>query len=1255
MTRSGSFCTSLFALALGLLASESARADAKWIWFDEGDPLKEAPAGKVWLRAEIRASEPSTGVARVAADDGFALWVNGQKVGEGGGEKVFRFNLNGIVGRGVNVIAVEATNKAGPAGLYIHGEIRGQSGRAIAFDTGPDWKATRSAPADDAWKAPEFPEAGWKPARVLAAHADSPWKAIDFSESYLDRFTLAPGLELERIAEPGQVGSLVAMTWGNRGKLLVSRENGPVLVLHDDNGDGKFDQVTEYAREVKNCQGLCVVGDDLYAVGDGPKGAGMYRLPDRNKDDKADEVLHLVSYRGGIGEHGPHDVVLGPDGWLYHNLGNHAHVKATPEPTSPARHYDEGYLLEPKFEDALGHAVGIKAPGGTIWRFTPDAKKWWLETNGFRNHYDIAFSAAGDLFTFDSDMEWDVGQPWYRPVRVNHCTPGAEFGWRSGAAKWPAYYFDSLPAAIDVGRGSPCGVVFYEHSLLPEPFRGTLLLSDWSMGRVLAARLEPKGSSFGGSFEVLASGNPLNVSDIEVDRDGSVVFCVGGRNTEGGVYRIRPQGLATRIQPPMSTSLEEVLTSPQPSAAWAREAAASVKAAVGEKAWVEGLSAAVREGSPGRKIRALTLLAQQGPKPGRDLLLAAASDPDASVRAFAVWQLGDHDGEPVREALIRRLADESPVVRRRACEAFVRSGIEAPVDPVLALLSTPEDRFLRFAARLCLERIPPAKWKDKVLAAKEPLLKVEGLYALHRLGKEALTPQAALWNELGLLEELGSLDPESKIALPRMIQRTLLAGGKGFETGKIGERLLTVFPTGDGPFDMEAARILAYLKAPAANAKIVALLSADQPREMQIHAALCLRYLREGWDAGRRSALLDWFETTQRWEGGDSFVPYLNNIVGATVADFSPADRKALLEGWPKRPYAARMLLRHSNPQSIADYDAVLGGMLEEIGRQPSLDRGGEMTAAVIDALGKSLSDPAQDALRKLYETAPDHRDPIARTLAERPVPANRPILIRALESTDATTLQVCLNALGKIDQKPSGPGEYRAVLLAGLRSSGRPRALAIQLLDKWSGEDRLALYQNWFAKAFPGEPPVELAKSDPSKSKYAYDQLLSFLENDAKGKAGDVERGKQAFAKANCIKCHRFGNEGQGVGPDLTSVRRRFQRREILESILAPSKVVSDQYKSVTVATLDGLVHTGMPLPQADPSKLVLLLPNATKVEIPVGEVEGKQPTTTSVMPDGLLDPLSLEEIADLFALLETSKFNEPAPAAGAQAAAGR
>src|SRR5579872_5850008 len=274
MRRSGlAACLSIVAfIAWADSASAQQTIDAKWVWFDAGNPAETAPAGKVWFRSEYKAEEPSTGAAIVACDDEFVLWVNGQKVGQGGGPKSFQFNLNGIVGRGTNVFAVEATNKSGRAGLFVDAEIRGQSGGRIPCDTNGEWKATREAPPDDGWLKPHFDDTKWKLVKVIGAHADSPWNQIAFSFGDLDRFQLPPGFEIKRIADKELVGSLIAMTWGNRGRLIASRERGPIQMVTDTDGDGTYDKVAEYTDKLTSCQGLCMVFDDLYAVGNGPAG-----------------------------------------------------------------------------------------------------------------------------------------------------------------------------------------------------------------------------------------------------------------------------------------------------------------------------------------------------------------------------------------------------------------------------------------------------------------------------------------------------------------------------------------------------------------------------------------------------------------------------------------------------------------------------------------------------------------------------------------------------------------------------------------------------------------------------------------------------------------------------------------------------------------------------------------------------------------------------------------------------------------------
>lgn len=1242
------FFVSGFVLAV-LLCSPCRSAEKKdepqWIWYDAGDPAHSAPAGKVWFRREVRASEPSTGAARVLCDDRFILWVNGRKVGSGAAGKVYRFSLNGIVERGPNVIAVEAQNLGGKAGLYVDGEVRSQGGQVVSFDTGSEWVATLSQPRGEGWMQPMFDTSAWKGVKVIGPHDRSPWKNIVLKETYLDRFNVPEGFEVLRVAEPKLVGSLVAMTWGNRGRLIVSRERGPIFSVIDDNGDGIYDRVVEYTDKVKNCQGLCTVGDDLYAVGSGPKGVGLYRLPDKNHDDKADDVQLLVHHQGGMGDHGPHDVVFGPDGWLYHNMGNHAHITQKPEPNSAVRDYGEDYLLVPKFEDAGGHAAGIKAPGGTIWRFTPDGKHWWLETSGFRNEYDFAFNAAGDLFSFDSDMEWDVGAYWYRPVRVTHCTAGAEFGWRSGAAKWPPYYFDSLPGTVDVGRGSPTGVIFYDHSQFPQRFRGAFIGCDWSMGRLLAFHLKKSGASYTGTFETFLSGNPLNVSDIEVDRDGSIVFVTGGRATEGGIYRLRHKGGSTRAAD--ASNVAELLTLPQIESAWAREIAARVKSTAGPK-WETELAVAALSEDPAAQIRALTLLNQLGPKPDLNLLLDVSASKDATVRSFATHLLGFHTGEPVRAALVRLLSDPDATVQRRACEAFVRSGLEGPVDGLLTLLGS-QDRWLRFAARLALERIPLDKWFHQALGSANLHVVTEALLASYRRDRRGSAKTILEQTSKQLTAPPTLLSVELRLAVLRLTQLALLQGVRNADSARIGQALLAQFPTRQSEVDAEIARILAALNVDGAAAKIIPLVEHAGTNGEQLHYALTLRYLNAGWNFDIKRRLMNWYEGTPGWEGGNSLTGYVRNVVGATSEKFTPQERNYFVRQWRSHPAGAALIVRVSQPEQIADFERIIADLLEDVGRKASPGEE-DLIAAGIASLGKSSSLSARASLRRLYEQYPDRRESIARAIAVNPVADDWSVLMRTVQFSDMTTQQLCLGALADLDHKPDKADEYRAVIQAALKLGGNGGLAATGLLHNWtraddkSGRDvgkAVEFYQKWYRENFPSAPPAELPQPDSAKSKYTFQQIADLSEHDGRGSA---ERGRLIFSKAKCVKCHRFQSEGEGVGPDLTSVRRRFQRKEIVESIVYPSQVISDQYRMVQVETKEGQVYVGMPIPGVSKNdKLVLLLSDTTKLEIPKKRIEEQTASKTSVMPTGLLDPLSLQEVADLLAFLETSKFNAP------------
>lgn len=360
------------------------------------------------------------------------------------------------------------------------------------------------------------------------------------SQSPLDtnNFQLADGFEAELVYEvEDRFGSWVSMTTSPMG-LIASDQYGKLYLVNP--GETSADtKVQPIDIELGHAQGLLWAFDSLYVMAHpsgGESPGGLYRVTDSNGDGKLDNAKLLRKIEGR-GEHGPHAVILSPDKKsIYVCAGNHTGLTDIQSSAVP-RTWQEDNLL-PRMWDPGGHAVGIMAPGGWVCKTDPEGKTWELISVGFRNQYDIAFNEAGDLFTYDADMEWDIGTPWYRPTRVCHVTPGSEFGWRGGDAKWPEYYPDGLPAVIDIGPGSPTGIVFGTGANFPAKYQQALFIADWSFGFIYAVHLQPEGGTYKAEKELFCSAPALQVTDMIV-HDGDLYFAIGGRRTQSALFRIK--------------------------------------------------------------------------------------------------------------------------------------------------------------------------------------------------------------------------------------------------------------------------------------------------------------------------------------------------------------------------------------------------------------------------------------------------------------------------------------------------------------------------------------------------------------------------------------------------------------------------------------------------------------------------------------------------------------------------------------------
>ncbi len=379
----------------------------------------------------------------------------------------------------------------------------------------------------------------------------------DPKDPKITNLKLPEGFHAERLYGPSQKGegSWVAMTFDQKGRIIASDQYGSLYRLvvpkiGDTVNKIKIEELkittdsatTKAPVTMGHAHGLLWAFNSLYVMINNnsnenfKRGSGLYRLQDTNGDDQFDKVT-LIKALDGEGEHGPHSIILSPDKKsLYVVAGNFTKIPKL----NSYRNYPDSKIdnLFPLIKDPNGHDNTVETHGGWVAHLDSTGANWELIASGFRNPFDITFNDQGELFAYDSDMEWDFGTPWYRPTRIVHVTSGAEFGWRPGTDKWSPKYPDNLPAVINVGQGSPTNLIYAGNARFPLKYRKAMFAFDWSFGIIYAVHNEVDGASYKTTGEEFISGAPLPLTDGTIGPDGALYFLTGGRRLESDLYRV---------------------------------------------------------------------------------------------------------------------------------------------------------------------------------------------------------------------------------------------------------------------------------------------------------------------------------------------------------------------------------------------------------------------------------------------------------------------------------------------------------------------------------------------------------------------------------------------------------------------------------------------------------------------------------------------------------------------------------------------
>jgi len=369
-------------------------------------------------------------------------------------------------------------------------------------------------------------------------------------------------VELIYTVPKAEQGSWVNLCVDGKGRIIASDQFGGLYRFPTPSAgqplQGK--DIEKVPAKIRAANGLLWAFGALYVgVNDYERKmeSGLYRVTDSNGDDQLDKVEKLRGMTAR-GDHGIHAVLLAPNGKsIYLITGNNT----TPIEADASRvplHWGEDHLL-PRMPDGRGHNRGRLAPGGIIYKISPDGKDWEIVSSGYRNIFDGAFNKAGDLFTYDADMEYDFNTSWYRPTRVCHVTSGSMWGWRNGTGKRPEFYPDTLPPVINVGPGSPTGVTFGYGAKFPAKYQNAMYLLDWSWGKIHAVHMKPEGSSYVATKETFVTGSPLPVSDAIIHpKDGAMYFAIGGRKVQSGLYRVTYTGKESTAPAKYQTKVNEL-------------------------------------------------------------------------------------------------------------------------------------------------------------------------------------------------------------------------------------------------------------------------------------------------------------------------------------------------------------------------------------------------------------------------------------------------------------------------------------------------------------------------------------------------------------------------------------------------------------------------------------------------------------------------------------------------------------------------
>ena len=1031
---------------------------------------------------------------------------------------------------------------------------------------------------------------------------------------------VADGFSVSVFASDPLVRNPCAMAFDVRGRLFVGQ--GPqyrkpkpdsptdrITLLTDSDSDGVADQAKTFAEGFNSIQGLAWYGDQLW-VANAPD---LTIVRDTDGDDVADEYRRVF---GGLGnlEHALHGLNFAPDGRLYMSKGNSKGYMSADSP--------ERYVAPAPFADLWGidptadtpkepesqvfereqYQHGYHTPSddwgteGGVLRCKPDGSQLEVFARGMRNMWDMSFDA--DFNWIGTDQDQDGGD------RILNPFAGAHFGWgHPWSPHWTgANHLPSTPISGPVFDGSGTGVVSCASDFFPAKYHGAFFCADWlnrsifvykpkwdgatmvNMSQPEVFAKAPRGRSMGSSDGML-----FDPTDIEFGPDGALwvlswghgygsTIKGGQQQDQGRVYRIAAKPETERV-----ATKSYAAKYSQPYSEWTlKELAGDLRHNV----------------LPSRRTNAQVELVRRGQRAAEFLIGELEREnrkPDATT--WLLWTIAQlpADSLAADRILAEWAADRMrrPAVRIQAIRTlgYRAAQFGKPLPPVVRASLKDEQPQLRFAAIQAIHehKAPdyvPDLWKlvaveadrNCFYIARIALGKLESTDHLRRMLDNGSIGQrrAAL---LTLLEQAALTGDE---VLPlRLDQDPVIAATASSFVEKVG--------TSDSPvLQIKADEIASANKGVRRGIQVAIDVG-------KIPAGLHVRYSLDGAEptdttgtkyAGPFHIKADAIVAASLFEGRQRMGPVVRKAFKVSEAGLAQSRNVGVypaevhdIHVESGRPYRASVMVPHGKAYSNRKYtwkqlpDEITGHTF----LQPRNDDA-DVGSSGENFLSFSLRAPA------LVYVAHDRR----------------------------------------IDAKPAWLKSFqRTDLRAGTRDT------TYDLFVKEYAPGRVTLGGN----TIDGSPAarsqyVVIVKPAALRSRAV---ATTIEESLLKLPAADFNRGARLFFyEASCANCHRMGQHGRALAPDLTRMGARAAPKTLAESILKPSAVIMEGFHSVSILTDSGRVYSGF-IKQESGLSVELVQADGKTITVPRNKIEERTRQQVSVMPDGLAKQLSPQQVADL------------------------